>query len=157
MRAPKESSPLRIRPATPDDIPAVLSLERAVASAAHWAELAYSQIFAPNFPARIALVLEDKSHSLCGFVIARLASGECELENIAVSPSLQRAGAGTLLLQSLMAAARERNVHSIHLEVRESNNSARALYEKCHFESTGRRPKYYAKPEESAVLYSIQL
>ena len=70
------------RPATPADIPAILSLECALASAAHWPEAAYKEIFAPDAPARIALVLEDESHSLHGFVIARLTSGECELENI---------------------------------------------------------------------------
>ena len=60
-------------------------------------------------------------------------------------------------MQSLIAAARERKLQSIHLEVRESNNAARALYVKCGFASTGRRPKYYSNPEEDAVLYSIQL
>jgi len=166
MGAPEESSsnkPLSgapifvIRPATPTDIPAVFSLERSLASAAHWPEASYNQIFAPGSPSRIALVLEDESHSLHGFVIARLASGECELENIAVSQNLQRAGAGTLLLQSLMVAVREREVQSIHLEVREWNTAACALYVKCGFASTGRRAKYYSNPEEDAVLYSIQL
>ena len=166
MGAPEESSsnkPLSgapifvIRPATPTDIPAVFSLERALASAAHWPEASYNQIFAPGSPSRIALVLEDESHSLHGFVIARLASGECELENIGVVPHLQGHGAGTLLMESLIAAAREHNINSIHLEVRESNTAARALYVKCGFASTGRRPKYYSNPEEDAVLYSIQL
>jgi [ribosomal protein S18]-alanine N-acetyltransferase len=157
MRALKESSPLRIRPATPADIPAILCLEHALASAAHWGEPAYRQIFAPDSPSRIALVLEDEGYSLCGFVVARLIPGECELENIAVSQSLQRAGAGTLLLRSLVAETRQRNLHSIRLEVRESNAAARSLYVKCGFASMGRRPKYYSNPEEDAVLYSIQL
>jgi ribosomal-protein-alanine N-acetyltransferase len=94
---------------------------------------------------------------VCGFVIARLTSGECELENIAVSPSSQRKGAGTQLIQSLIATARERSVHRVHLEARESNSAARALYEECGFAITGRRPKYYSGPVEDAVLYSIHL
>ena len=84
-------------------------------------------------------------------------SGECELENIAVGPSLPRKGAGTQLIQCLIAAARKRSVHSIHLEVRESNSAARTFYEKCGFANTGRRPKYYSDPQEEAVLYSLHL
>ena len=166
MRAPEESSssktlraaPVFItRPATQADIPAVLSLERALANAAHWSEAAYSQIFAPDAPARLAIVLEDKNRALCGFVIARLIGGECELENIAVAPTLQRKGAGTQLIEALIASARVRNARSIHLEVRESNTAARAFYLKRGFASRGRRPKYYSNPEEDGVLYSIQL
>ncbi len=166
MRAPEESSPNKTlpaapvfstRPATQADIPAVLSLERALASAAHWPESSYKEVFAPDASSRIALILEDGTQLPCGFVIARLTSGECELENVAVAPSLQRRGAGTKLIQSLIAAARERGAHSIHLEVRDSNNAARALYEKCGFANTGRRPRYYSNPGEDAVLYSIQL
>ena len=149
----------RTRPATPADIPALLVLERATVSAAHWHERAYREIFALEAPARIAILLEDESHAACGFVIARLTSGECELENIAVAPSSRRKGAGTQLIQSLIAATREKNAHSIHLEVRESNTAARAFYEKCGFVNTGRRPRYYSGPEEEedAVLYSLHL
>jgi ribosomal-protein-alanine acetyltransferase len=145
------------RSATPDDIPAILTLERAARSAAHWTESTYHEVFAPEAPARIAILLENESHGTWGFVIARLTSGECELENIAVAPGLQRKGAGTQLIQSLIAAARERSAHSIHLEVRDSNNAARAFYEKCGFANTGRRPKYYSRPQEDAVLYSLHL
>jgi [ribosomal protein S18]-alanine N-acetyltransferase len=150
-------SVFRARPAAPADIPSILVLERATLSAAHWPESAYHEVFAPEAPARIAILLEDESHVVCGFVIARLTSGECELENIAVAPGLQRKGVGTQLIQSLIGAARERSAHSIHLEVRDSNNAARSFYEKCGFANAGRRPKYYSGPEEDAVLCSLHL
>ena len=145
------------RPATPADVPAIISIERAALSAAHWQENSYREVFAPESPARIAILLEDERHSPCGFVIARLTSGECELENIALLPSLQRKGAGTQLIQSLISAARERGAHSIYLEVRESNRVARAFYERCGFAKIGRRPQYYSDPQDDAVLYSLHL
>ncbi len=150
------------RLATPADIPTILAIERAAGSAAHWPENTYYEVFTPEAPARIAIVLQDQSHSIQGFVIARLTSGECELENIAVTPNLQRRGAGTNLIQSLIAAVRERGALSIHLEVRDSNSAARAFYEKCGFANTGRRPKYYSGSEEEeeqedAMLYSLFL
>ena len=42
--------------------------------------------------------------------------------------------------------------YRIDLEVRESNASAIALYEKCGFEQVGMRKNFYAKPTENAVL-----
>src|SRR5690349_20023790 len=107
------------RAATPADIVAILKLERELDFAAHWQDPAYQEIFAPGSPPRIALVLEDRTRAITGFVVARLIGDECELENIAVAPGLQRQGAGTQLMGALVSAARERKLHSIHLEVRE--------------------------------------
>jgi ribosomal-protein-alanine N-acetyltransferase len=139
------------------DIAAILSLERATASATHWSENAYLDLFAPDAPGRIAIVLETAGPSLGGFVVARLIGGECELENLAVARHLQRQGAGTQLMHSLFAATRERQGRGIFLEVRESNRAARALYERCGFKITGCRRQYYSSPLEDSVLYALLL
>jgi ribosomal-protein-alanine N-acetyltransferase len=143
--------------ATPEDLPAMRALETETPSAAHWPERAYLDIFSPGAPPRIAFVLADENQTLCGFVIARVASGDCELENIAVAQNTQRRGVGTLLIRSLVAAAGEQSTHRIFLEVRESNRAARALYEACGFAVTGRRARYYSGPEEDAILYVLSL
>ena len=151
----------KIRPATSEDVAAIFALERSIPSAAHWPESTYRDIFAQEGPKRIALVATDqvgKTHdAICGFVVARIISGDCELENIFVGSQNQHRGLGSLLLQSLAAAARIHNASRIFLEVRESNAAARALYEKCGFALTGRRPNYYTDPIENAVLYTLQL
>lgn len=150
-----------IRPATPEDVAAILALEKSIPSAAHWPESTYRGIFGQEGPKRIALVatgpLGKPSDVICGFVIARLAGSDCELENIFVTPQNQHRGLGSLLLQSLAAAARSQSATRIFLEVRESNTAARALYEKSGFAITGRRPNYYTDPVEDAVLYAFQL
>jgi [ribosomal protein S18]-alanine N-acetyltransferase len=135
----------------------MLLLDRAAPTAAHWAEDAYRDVFSPGVAARIAIVLEDQNRGLSGFVIARVAAGECELENIVVAESMQRRGAGTQLLRCLAAAVEEGRARGIFLEVRESNGAARALYERCGFRIAGLRPSYYADPAEDAVLYSLEL
>src|SRR5579864_1956276 len=149
-----------IRAATPEDVAAIFALERSTPSAAHWPETTYRSVFDPGSLRRIALVAVHKPshthHTLCGFVLARLAGGDCELENIFVSLKMQHRGLGSRLLQSLAAAARSQNATRIFLEVRESNAPARALYEKCGFALTGRRPNYYTDPTD-AVLYTLQL
>jgi ribosomal-protein-alanine acetyltransferase len=165
LKSPKQISPktggqptpFTSRTATLEDVPAIVAVERGLPSAAHWPEKTYREMFNPDAPARIAIVLERAQELICGFVIARLSSGECELENIAVAPSSARRGGGTHLLHSLITEARIRNAKGIFLEVRESNAAARALYEKGGFTVVGRRPRYYAEPEEDAILYSVHL
>ena len=51
--------------------------------------------------------------------------------------------------------ARARGAKAVFLEVRESNQAARALYEKWAFLESGRRRRYYQEPDEDAILYRI--
>ena len=50
----------------------------------------------------------------------------------------------------MLAAAR--GIHIVHLEVRESNGSARRLYQRLGFKEDGFRKNYYTEPVENAVL-----
>ena len=89
--------------------------------------------------------------------MARRIGSEWELENMAVVPSVRRQGAGTLLLQKLIAQARAEDGKSIFLEVRESNVGALALYRRFGFEQTGIRKSYYSDPPEDAFLCRLAL
>ena len=48
----------------------------------------------------------------------------------------------------------KRGIRTIHLEVRESNHSAIALYRKMGFSEDGIRRDYYESPVENALLMS---
>ena len=146
-----------VRAALPLDGPTMLALEKRVPSAAHWPESAYQAIFNPDAPDRIALVLENQSQQLRGFVIARVCSKDCELENIVVKKTSLRSGYGRMLLHTLIAAATFQRITRIFLEVRESNQAARSFYEKLGFVISGRRAAYYQSPSEAAITYVLQL
>jgi ribosomal-protein-alanine N-acetyltransferase len=45
----------------------------------------------------------------------------------------------------------------LHLEVRASNLAAIRFYQAQNFKQTGARPRYYADPEEDAVLMTLRL
>jgi len=150
---------VHIRPATPADIPHMMSLERQSATAGHWTEELYRKSFQPESAARLLLVAEgtdvrpaNKAPSILGFLIAHHLAPEWELENLVVAPTARRKGMGKRLLNALLHAARETR-SSVFLEVRESNMAARVLYESAGFKQTGRRPAYYTKPAEDAILY----
>jgi ribosomal-protein-alanine N-acetyltransferase len=161
---------LSIRPATSVDLPSLLNLERQCPTAAHWSEQQYKEIFRMNESGsgRLVLVVDEcaeegavererASSRLSAFLIANQVGPEWELENIVVAPASRRKGLATRLLTALLTRARETNSELVFLEVRESNQSARALYVRLGFEESGRRKLYYSHPPEDAVLYRLAL
>ena len=94
---------------------------------------------------------------LVGFLVAHKMDDEYELENVVVSPEARQRGIGRLLVTQLLVHSRETHALSIFLEVRESNQAARALYEKFEFRTAGLRKNYYSNPQENAVLYRLML
>jgi len=99
------------------------------------------------------------------FIIARLKDGiagyggfwlvldEAHLGNLAVTPRLRRRGIGERILKELIEMAKSKGVNLMTLEVRESNEKARALYEKMKFRLVAIRKGYYSDSKEDAYLY----
>jgi ribosomal-protein-alanine acetyltransferase len=153
---------LNIRLATAADLPAVMALEQACASAAHWTEAQYQNLFNNEIPESSRLLLlideplmfpEKTESTLFGFLVARRIDDEWELENIAVAPAVRRKAIGTRLLKEFFRLAGQVSGKSIFLEVRESNHPARAFYEKFEFTQIARRKAYYQNPLEDALIY----
>jgi ribosomal-protein-alanine acetyltransferase len=122
----------------------------------HWSEQSYRSVFDPVAPERILWVIEDNGE-LQAFLAARFSAADCELENLVVAAAYRRRGLASELLQALVANARERKLDRILLEVRESNQAARALYVKLGFQENGRRRGYYPQPQEDAILLTLRL
>jgi ribosomal-protein-alanine acetyltransferase len=148
-----------------------MNLERESPAASHWSRQQYEELFVisndPQRSERIAWVVEveatptekasSKTPDILAFLVARRVDTDWELENIVVRSAARRRGVGTRLLNELVAQARAKNGSVILLEVRESNDSARALYRKAGFEETGLRKSYYASPPEDAILCRLRL
>ncbi|MFW9918226.1 MAG: ribosomal protein S18-alanine N-acetyltransferase [Candidatus Thorarchaeota archaeon] len=75
------------------------------------------------------------------------------LLNIAVTRECQRHGLGSLMANYVLTNLRESSAKGCRLEVRESNHTARSLYEKLGMHSVGRSPNYYET--EDALIYEI--
>jgi [ribosomal protein S18]-alanine N-acetyltransferase len=152
----------------------MLDLERQCPAAAHWSRQQYEDLFLSHEdgPRRLVLVLESadgdgrgaayrlessETSRVLGFLIANQIGPEWELENIVVTPGSRRKGLATRLFTALLNRARETNGERVFLEVRESNQPARALYVRLGFEECGRRKLYYSNPHEDAVLYRLAL
>jgi [ribosomal protein S18]-alanine N-acetyltransferase len=89
-----------------------------------------------------ALILNGSPASPAGFVLTRHVLDEEELLLIAVAPAARRRGVGAALINHLFAAARNREVTRIFLEMRRGNPAIH-LYHKFGFEPIGERRNYY--------------
>ena len=87
-----------------------------------------------------------------GYVGSQSVMGEADMMNLAVAPEYRRGGVGQKLVESLVSALAARDVHSLTLEVRASNDPAISLYGKMGFQQVGRRPNYYRNPKEDALI-----
>ena len=165
---------VRIRRATAADIPAMLQLEREIPTSANWSHEHYKSLFTTTTSGSsvyLILALEDSTQSedsgsvpisprtspILAYLVAHCIDRDWELQYIVVAKKFQRRGLATLLLQELVQNARSQNAQAIFLEVRESNQSARALYKKAGFEPSGQRKNYYPNPRENAVLLRLPL
>ena len=79
-----------------------------------------------------------------GFILAWVAGGEAEILTVAVDPASRRKGVGAALVTAAGVTALVRGAETMHLEVAEDNEPARALYAKLGYEEAGCRPGYYA-------------
>ena len=84
---------------------------------------------------------------LIGFLALQDLVGELEITQLAVKKAYQGQG----LANRLMGFLADRP-EGIFLEVRASNQVAKALYEKHGFQPVGQRKNYYQNPVEDAIL-----
>jgi len=138
----------RIESATADDVAEIVELERASFSDP-WSANAFESALRESAVYFRVIRAEGR---LAGYVVAWFVADEGEIANLAVSPAMRRRGLAGALLDEVIHEAERRGVTSMYLEVRDSNDAARALYASRGFDEVGRRRKYYRKPVEDAIV-----
>ncbi len=148
----------RIRPMTLDDLPAVRPLE-AAAFPSGWPATAFDHELRHNGAARY-LLLELASGAdgwvAGGFAGLWLQFDAAHIVTVAVDPPLRRQGYGRLLVHALVSLAAANGMENATLEVRRSNEAARALYRLYGFHEVGERKRYYADNGEDAVIMTTE-
>lgn len=125
--------------AAPEDCRAIFSAEQRYIDCPWTMEQIKCEI---DNPAALFLVVKA-GEEFCGYASCAIAADECEMSNIAVEEAFRRRGVGYALIERLIALSAERGAKRMFLLVRDDNEKARALYEKCGFAVVGRRPNYY--------------
>jgi ribosomal-protein-alanine N-acetyltransferase len=151
---------VRFRPLRWWDVDAVAAAEREAFGPDAWSrEGVLAELAGPG---RSYERVEAADGALLGYAGTARHDAEAELQTVAVLPDARGRGLGRELLDRAVGAAALAGARRLHLEVREDNDPALALYEDAGFRRTGRRPRYYAAPDGSgarvaAVLMTLDL
>ena len=152
------SKPLHIRRAVQGDLAEILRIEQASFADPWTAESLSSALALDRMrvlvaePGDAASRAGDGSEGVLGYVVALVVGPEAEIADLAVAPEARRRGIGRVLLDRAVTELEIAGVRAVYLEVRESNQAARTLYECSGFDVVGRRRGYYRYPPEDALV-----
>ena len=99
----------------------------------------------------------DRSGTLMGYICFWLIEDEAHILDLAVNPIYRGKGVGSLLLSVSLDFWDRKGIRVVYLEVRESNMTARQLYDKFGFRIMMRRTKYYRNPVEDAFIMGLEI
>ena len=140
---------LRVEPMTLADVNDVHRIERA-SFPVPWPDYAFRQEIETNRLAHYLIVRAGKETVAYGGLW--LMVDEAHVTTFAVLPLYRRQGVGGRLMVELMRLARDLGARVVTLEVRLSNQPARALYHRFGFRPVGVRPRYYSDNGEDALI-----
>lgn len=147
---------VRIRPAQTADISAIIKLEKSCFRKP-WSDSAIEQDVSTNSNAYYFVGETITSHQVIAFAACWHMVDEAELMRIATHPDYRRNGLAEQLLIQVIQNAKAHQLHSMFLEVRPSNQAARALYQRHGFQILHIRRKYYDDNGEDAIIMSKKL
>ena len=134
-----QPEPVQAREMTLADLDAVMAVEQAVYPFP-WSRGNFVDSLAAGHVTR---VLHGADEALLGYSVALPGVDEMHLLNLTVAPGAEGRGLARGLLDALVARCRDEHRALLWLEVRESNQRARAIYRRYGFEDVGLRRGYY--------------
>jgi [ribosomal protein S18]-alanine N-acetyltransferase len=154
------SAQVMVRRAVAADIDRVFEIDRAALYVSHWSRNVYEKYEGEpreDFFHRCLLVAVEDG-VVIGFAAGSFLEGDdaALLENLTVDVNWRRRGVARALCAALIDWAKSEGALGLDLEVRVTNEAARALYASLQFVEQGRRKKYYRDPEEDGVLMGLR-
>ncbi len=97
-------------------------------------------------------VIQEDDCYVVGVVGFWIMFDEAHIITIAVRNACRRQGIGEMMMIEAIEKAAQLGARVMTLEVRLSNLSAQALYQKYGFKKAGIRPRYYSDNKEDAII-----
>jgi ribosomal-protein-alanine acetyltransferase len=145
-----------LRPATADDLAAIMTLERASFPTDAWSEAMMREELSS---AHGWYVVDDEAGRLVGYAGLRAVKNakDADVQTITIAEASRGRGRGRAMLRALLDEAVRRGVADVFLEVRADNPVAQALYVSEGFLEIGRKPRYYQPDDVDAVVMKLDL
>ncbi len=135
---------------SPAQIDAILTIEEASFTNPWTREMYHAEL--ENQGVSYCFLAKDSEGTTVGFCSFWRVLDELHINNLAVVPAFRRAGVATALLKRVLQEGAALGARRTTLEVRQSNDAARLLYERFGFTVAGIRRGYYTKPVEDALV-----
>jgi tRNA threonylcarbamoyl adenosine modification protein YeaZ/ribosomal-protein-alanine acetyltransferase len=135
--------------AEPDDLAGVAALQQRTftnpwaVDALRW-ELEHTDV--------ARLYVARAGGEVVGYCACWLIFDELHVNSLAVDPAWRRQGVARRIWRAVLADVVPQGARTATLEVRRSNDAARALYEALGFQVEGVRHDYYQHPREDALI-----
>ncbi len=131
----------------------IAALERQCFSAPWSIPMLEEELFNPQAS---FLVAEGENGQVLGYAGLQVVLDEGYVNNVAVRPEYRRQGVASQLLEVFRRFGEGQGLAFLTLEVRDSNQAARALYARHGFVEAGRRKNYYQHPKEDAIIMTLE-
>lgn len=142
---------MEIRHMVPDDLDQVVAIETKTFTIP-WSYKSLLEACTDENNIYLVCIEEGKVLGYCGMWTVL---GEGNITNVAVAENARNRGVATALMQKMeLLGNSTKDVNVFFLEVRESNEPAIHVYEKCGFRRIGVRKNFYEKPQENALVMS---
>ena len=160
---------MQLRPMQFTDLDEIMAIELTIYSHP-WTRGNFSDSLNSGYSAWV-LEINDKQNTILnntgeiiGYALIMMVLDEAHLLNLSIVKSYQKQGLGRCLLEHMLRTAKNYRAANVFLEVRISNISAIALYEKLGFCEMAVRgayypadPKIYKTSREDALLMGLVL
>ena len=135
---------------SPNELDAILAIEQASFTNPWTREMYLAEL--QNTGVSFLFIAKDSERRAIGFCSFWRVLDEVHINNLAVLPASRRQGVGTALLMRVLSEGARLGMRRATLEVRQSNDAARELYERFGFSVAGVRHGYYSNPVEDALV-----
>lgn len=142
---------IKIRPLQLSDLDEIMAIEPAAYGTHHWSRQSFVTELTNERGFYFGAECEQTG-KLLGYTGYWLIGDEAHITTVAVHPQHHRQNIAERLLINSIIESRRTNAHWMTLEVRVSNEPAKALYTKYGFRNIGVRRRYYQDNSEDALV-----
>ena len=111
-------------------------------------------VFQQLYEMGVGFLVAEKDGYVIGYVIYWLKyQNQGHIISLAVDKNYRRSGVGKRLLIKAISSLSLLDIHTIYLEVKQSNQGAVEFYKKCNFKQDRIVPDYYNHGEGAIIMY----
>lgn len=140
---------LIVRSADAGDINAITEMEQ-ICFSTPWSRESIAHDLTENPMAQY--LVAELDGTIAGYGGMWVIVDEGHITNVAVLPQYRNKKIATLIMAVMLTAGERHGIHRFTLEVRSSNEAAKALYRKLDFKEEGLRKGYYQDTGEDAII-----